>query len=135
LYWGGFGLGAWVNERGAIRHIECVGPVAGQPLKVVASKSHLNERTQLWIQQLGDASFVQAGSSLKLCQVASGEAHVYPRLAPTCEWDTAAAQAVVEGAGGWVTDLYGEQMRYGKAEILNPDFIVSAIHPSKLPKI
>ena len=135
LYWGGFGLGAWVNERGAIRPIECVGPVAGQPLKVVATKSHLKERTQQWIEQLGVVSFVQAGSSLKLCQVASGEAHIYPRLAPTCAWDTAAAQAVVEGPGGWVTDLCGEQMRYGKVEILNPDFIVSAIHPIKLLKI
>ncbi|MDP4745733.1 MAG: 3'(2'),5'-bisphosphate nucleotidase CysQ [Porticoccaceae bacterium] len=135
LYWGGFGLGAWVNESGTTRPIACVGPVAGEPFKVVASKSHLNERTQQWIQQLGDASFVQAGSSLKLCHVASGESHVYPRLAPTCEWDTAAAQAVVEGAGGWVTDLMGNQVRYGKPEILNPDFIVSAVHPSKLPRV
>ena len=135
LYWGGAGMGAFVNEKGATRAIECERPAEGQTVKVVASKSHLNDRTQRWIEQLGDVSLIQAGSSLKLCQVASGGAHVYPRLAPTCEWDTAAAQAVVEGAGGWVTDLQGNQIRYAKAEILNPDFIASAISPSKLPKI
>lgn len=134
LYWGGAGLGAWLDASGVVRPIKCQRPEAGQSLRVVASKSHLNERTRLWIEQLGDTSFVQAGSSLKLCHVAAGEAHVYPRLAPTCEWDTAASQAVVEGAGGWVTDLLGNQLRYGKADIFNPEFIASATHPSTLPK-
>ena len=65
------------------------------------------------------------GSSLKLCLVAEGAADVYPRLGPTCEWDTAAAHAVVEGAGGSVTDTAGEPLRYNKQSLLNPWFLVS----------
>jgi 3'(2'), 5'-bisphosphate nucleotidase len=65
------------------------------------------------------------GSSLKLCLVADGTADVYPRLGPTSEWDTAAAQAVVEGAGGRVTDTRLERLRYNaKPELLNPHFLV-----------
>jgi 3'(2'), 5'-bisphosphate nucleotidase len=66
---------------------------------------------------------VQAGSSLKFCRLAEGAADVYPRMGPTCEWDTAAAQAVLEGAGGGVMDLQGFALRYGKANVLNPAFV------------
>jgi len=55
--------------------------------------------------------------------MAQGQADIYPRLSPTCEWDTAAAQAVLEGAGGHVFDLNGNRLRYGKPEVLNPSFI------------
>ncbi len=75
--------------------------------------------------RLGDVSLVQAGSSLKFCRVAEGEADIYPRLAPTCEWDTAAAQAVLEGAGGVVVDLQGAPLLYGKPDVLNPSFIAT----------
>jgi 3'(2'), 5'-bisphosphate nucleotidase len=64
------------------------------------------------------------GSSLKICLVAAGEADVYPRLGPTSEWDTAAAHAVVLGAGGRVTDTQGISLSYNKESILNPWFIV-----------
>lgn len=95
--------------------------------RVVASKSHLNQETQDFIDRLGESvETVQAGSSLKFCKIAEGSADVYPRLAPTCEWDTAAAQAVVEGAGGLVCDLQQQPLRYGKAELLNPSFVASA---------
>ena len=73
------------------------------PKRVVASKSHLNDATRDFITNLGPTTLVQAGSSLKLLRIAEGEADIYPRLAPTCEWDTATAQAVLEGAGGKVT--------------------------------
>jgi len=97
-------------------------------IRVVASKSHLNEETQNFISSLGDdVELVQAGSSLKFLKIALGEADIYPRLAPTCEWDTAAAQAVLEGAGGRVTQACGAAMVYGKQDILNPHFIASAI--------
>jgi 3'(2'), 5'-bisphosphate nucleotidase len=69
---------------------------------------------------------VQAGSSLKLLRIAEGEADIYPRLAPTCEWDTAAAQAVLEGAGGKVTQVDGSPMKYGKTDMLNPYFVASS---------
>ena len=96
-----------------------------QSLRVVASKSHLNEATEAFISSLGVVELVQAGSSLKFCRVADGEADVYPRLAPTCEWDTAAAQAVVEGAGGYVFDMDGKRLRYAKPDLLNPSFIAA----------
>jgi 3'(2'), 5'-bisphosphate nucleotidase len=91
----------------------------------MASKSHLNDETQAWINQWGPTELVQAGSSLKFCRIADGTADLYPRLAPTCEWDTAAAQAVLEGAGGHVFDLQGQRLRYGKEDVLNPSFIAS----------
>jgi 3'(2'), 5'-bisphosphate nucleotidase len=96
--------------------------------RVVASKSHLNEETQSFINALdGEVELVQAGSSLKFLKIATGEADLYPRLAPTCEWDTAAAQAILEGAGGRVTQANGDAMVYGKDKILNPHFIASAL--------
>jgi 3'(2'), 5'-bisphosphate nucleotidase len=107
-------------------------PIHHQPspngvTRVVASKSHLNEETQAFINAIKcEIELVQAGSSLKFLKIATGEADIYPRLAPTCEWDTAAAQAVLEGAGGHVTNADGTDMRYGKDEILNPHFIACA---------
>ena len=103
-----------------------VSPEIGECWRVVASKSHLNTETQMFIDRLGKVDLVQAGSSLKLCRIAEGAADIYPRLGPTCEWDTAAAQAVVEGAGGVVHDLLGKSLQYGKPEVLNPSFIVAA---------
>ena len=95
--------------------------------RVVASKSHLNEDTQTFIDGIaGDVELVQAGSSLKFLKIAEGLADIYPRLGPTCEWDTAAAHAVVLGVGGTVTDLQGMELIYGKTEILNPHFVVRA---------
>src|SRR6185437_7134519 len=93
--------------------------------RVVASKSHLNAETQAFIDRLGPVSLVQAGSSLKFCRVAEGRADIYPRLAPTCEWDTAAAQAILEGAGGVVLDLQGRPLLYGKPDVRNPSFIAT----------
>ena len=66
------------------------------------------------------------GSALKLCLLAEGQADVYPRLAPTSEWDTAAAQAVLEAAGGAVLQLTGAPLAYNKADILNPEFVAVA---------
>ena len=73
---------------------------------------------------------MRAGSSLKFCRIAEGAADYYPRLGPTSEWDTAAAQAVVEGAGGQVLDLHGVSLTYGRPEVLNPHFIVTAQQPA-----
>ena len=75
---------------------------------------------------------VQVGSSLKFCTIAEGRADVYPRLAPTCEWDTAAAHAVLEGAGGCVYDTSGTRLRYGKPNCLNPSFIAASVALSAL---
>ncbi len=125
LYWGGAGLGAYRCVRSKTTPIKVSANSAANILRVVASKSHLNEATQSFIEHLGEVSLVQAGSSLKFCRIAEGEADIYPRLASTCEWDTAAAQAVLEGAGGEVVNLQGQPLRYGKADVLNPSFIAT----------
>ena len=96
--------------------------------RVVASKSHLNDATKKFINNIeGEIELVQAGSSLKFIRIAEGLADIYPRLAPTSEWDTAAAHAILEGAGGKVLQLNGKDIIYGKEDILNPYFIASGI--------
>ncbi|MEK7759592.1 MAG: inositol monophosphatase family protein, partial [Pseudomonadota bacterium] len=96
---------------------------------VVASRSHRGDAVDRFLDNLkareGEYDTESLGSSLKLCRVAEGAADVYPRLGPTSEWDTAAAQCVVESAGGHVTDLDGQPLRYNKPNILNPWFLVS----------
>ena len=98
----------------------------GKPVRVLASRNHMNEQTQECIRALGAHELVQAGSSLKFCRIAQGLADCYPRLGPTCEWDTAAAQAVLEAAGGFVRTLNGARLLYGKSQVLNPSFVASA---------
>jgi 3'(2'), 5'-bisphosphate nucleotidase len=124
LYWGGQHLGVWRLRDNTLEPLHT--QLCQTPMRIVASKSHLNQATRDFIANLGDATLVQAGSSLKLLRIAEGEADIYPRLAPTCEWDTAAAQAVLEGAGGKVTQVDGSPMQYGKANILNPHFVASS---------
>lgn len=135
LYWGGRRYGSFrqLVEGGEAVALRVAEPVGHQcTYRVVASKSHLNSETEAFIKQLGSASLIQAGSSLKLCRVAEGSADVYPRLAPTSEWDTAAAQAVVEGAGGYVMGIEGHVLAYGKADVLNPSFIVASVPLNRL---
>jgi 3'(2'), 5'-bisphosphate nucleotidase len=96
-------------------------PAAG--LRVVVSRSHLESATKQWIDGNRVSELRPAGSSLKFCVVAEGEADVYPRLGPTMEWDTAAGHAVLLAAGGQVTDLDGCSMGYGKTEYRNGNFI------------
>ena len=129
-YWGLVVAGAYRRQAGetqAQRLYVAVPSEAGRPLRVMASKHHFHEDTRALIARMGAHELVQAGSSLKFCRIAEGAADVYPRMGPTCEWDTAAAQAVVEAAGGHVCTLQGEPLRYGKAEVLNPDFVVSSV--------
>lgn len=123
-YWGGAGFGAFRRGAGEVQAIKVAARADGT-CRTVASKSHLNLETRSFIERLGKTSLVQAGSSLKFCRVAEGAADIYPRLAPTCEWDTAAAQAVLEGAGGAMLDLAGQALRYSKTDVLNPSFIAT----------
>lgn len=125
LYWGGPGLGAFRKVGAETVAIQVAHHATDGMCRVLASKSHLNAETQAFIDRLGPVSLLQAGSSLKFCRLAEGVADIYPRLAPTCEWDTAAAQAVLEGAGGVVLDLNGKPLCYGKPNVLNPSFIAA----------
>jgi 3'(2'), 5'-bisphosphate nucleotidase len=96
------------------------------PFRVVASRSHgASEEMERFLSRLGPVERVSCGSSLKLCRVAEGAADFYPRFGPTMEWDTAAAQSVVEAAGGSVTDLTGVALRCNKQNMLNPHFMVA----------
>ena len=164
------------TEDGALKATECAGRsieaimesaspcrVSGspsKPVRVVASKSHCNDETREFITDLeklhGETELVSRGSSLKLCMVAEGTADIYPRIAPTMEWDTAAAHAVVVAAGGAVYEYDSElpvesysahgaegmghgcdeesamhrapgALRYNKADLLNPYFIVRGV--------
>jgi 3'(2'), 5'-bisphosphate nucleotidase len=105
------------------------GRYSGGRARVVASRSHAGAHLAAFLERLsaqeGGFDTVGMGSSLKLCLVAEGRADVYPRLGPTSEWDTAAAQCVVEVAGGRVIDMRGESLRYNKESLLNPWFIVT----------
>ena len=96
-------------------------PAAGW--RVVVSRSHLDPATKQWIDRHTISELKPSGSSLKFCAVAEGEADVYPRLAPTMEWDTAGGHAVLLAAGGCVTDLDGKPMQYGKLEYRNGHFV------------
>ena len=126
VYHGGRGTGAQrVDKMGNIEMIHCQPQT--NPIRVVVSKSHSNEETNSFVAALnGPVELVQTGSSLKFLKIAEGKADLYPRLAPTCEWDTAAAHAILEGAGGLITQIDGSPLRYGKTEIRNPKFIAKA---------
>jgi 3'(2'), 5'-bisphosphate nucleotidase len=126
-YWGGPGLGAWRQDASGTAGIRSTPRDDPSAIcRILASKSHLNELTQAFIARIQPHELVQAGSSLKFCRLAEGMADVYPRLSPTCEWDTAAAQAVLEGAGGAVLDLQSAPLGYSKPELLNPSFVAWA---------
>jgi 3'(2'), 5'-bisphosphate nucleotidase len=96
-------------------------------LRVAASRSHLDEKTVSALQRMGDVQRVSVGSALKFCLLANGEIDVYPRFAPTWEWDTAAGQCIVEMAGGVVLNLDGSRKTYNQRDtLLNEHFMALA---------
>lgn len=126
-YYAARGAGAFIRRGNHPQQaIQVAQQLAGESLKVVASRSHSDERTAALLARLGDHQCISMGSSLKLCLVAEGAAHFYPRLGPTMEWDTAAAHAVVVAAGGTVCDRSGNPLQYNKADLHNPEFFVLA---------
>lgn len=102
-----------------------VAAASSDPVRVVGSRSHRGASLDAYLENLQEYDMVSMGSSLKFCVIAEGNADIYPRLGLTSEWDTAAAQAVIEQAGGKVVTLDGEPMKYNaKEDILNPFFFV-----------
>lgn len=106
----------------------CPSSIANK-VRVVGSRSHLNEATQTFIDDLpkiNEVEIVSIGSSLKFCLVAEGAADVYPRFAPTMEWDTAAGQAICQAVGVKVVDQNTQKsMKYNKENLLNSNFLVA----------
>jgi 3'(2'), 5'-bisphosphate nucleotidase len=100
-------------------------PVAGKPWIAAVSRSHGDERTEAFIDARPGGLRKSLGSAVKFCRVAEGEVDIYPRLAPTCEWDVAAGHAVVTAAGGKVTDSTGAALRFGagREDFIVPEFI------------
>lgn len=126
-YFAARSYGAFREEPGQPPQPIAVKPLpAGEPARVVGSKSHSGPGLQKFVAALGPHQLVTIGSSLKLCQVAEGAADVYPRMGLTSEWDTAAAQVIVEAAGGCVVSAEtGQPLRYNTRDsLLNPYFIV-----------
>jgi len=124
-YFASRGAGAFIlRGNNAAQPIRVMLHKGGQTIKVVASRSHSDARTAALLEKLGPHESISMGSSLKFCLVAEGKAHFYPRLGPTMEWDTAAAHAVVNEAGGIVCDAAGKELRYNKEDLHNPEFFV-----------
>lgn len=120
------------NQEGSFKQIPGKDPVAihtrskeVSPTLVAGSRSHRGSSLKEFLEKLGDHEIVSMGSSLKSCLVAEGSVDIYPRLGPTSEWDTAAAQCIVENAGGKLLDLSMQPLLYNKKNsLLNPHFIV-----------
>jgi 3'(2'),5'-bisphosphate nucleotidase len=145
VYWAAKGQGAWAQDGPGAppRQIHAAAFSPSAPgLTIVGSASHSSPETAAFVADYDSPAFTALGSSLKLLMVAEGEAHVYPRLAPTCEWDTAAAHVVVTEAGGevlqagrcdnkgvalddWRAALAeARSVVYNKEDPLNPFFVV-----------
>lgn len=127
-YYGGAGLGAWRSDMPGEEHSIRVRLAPAQGFTLVASKRHSSPAQETLLAGLaarfGEPALANIGSSLKFCLLAEGNADCYPRLAPTSQWDTAAAQGVLEGAGGEVLNLAGEVLAYEAREsFLNPSFL------------
>ncbi len=116
----------WMEDTDTEKEIS-VRPMPYKGLTVVSSKSHgRGEKLDRFLENYKIRKQVQRGSSLKMCVIAAGKADMYPRFGLTCEWDTAAAHAILNDAGGIITDLDGNELQYGlglNEKFLNPEFI------------
>ena len=134
-YFGGIGKGAWKlsskSASGEAQPISCHSMGENSGVRIVASRRHRGAELDALLAKLelrfGEAEIFTMGSSLKMCLLAEGRADIYPRLAPTSEWDTAAAHGILSAAGGEIVDLQFQPLMYNsKPELLNPFFIALA---------
>jgi 3'(2'), 5'-bisphosphate nucleotidase len=102
-----------------------VRPLPRREPVVLVSRSHLDARTRAYLEGLPQAQTIACGSALKFCRIAEGSADLYPRLAPTRDWDVAAGHAIVAAAGGRVLSVDGAPLLYGTKELLIPGFIAA----------
>ena len=129
MYYACRGQGAFKHKGGEPPRAVRARPRPVDKPIVVASRSHAGEHLAAFLARLGPHDTVNMGSSLKFCLVAEGAADVYPRLGPTMEWDTAAAQCIVEEAGGAVLDRHGRPLAYNKTDLHNPWFVAGGPEP------
>ena len=123
-YVGATAAGAWVRHGDGPPAPIATASAPNERLRIVGSRSHPSGALATFLERLGPHELKPMGSSLKICLVADGQADVYPRLGPTSEWDTAAAPAVHESAGGNMISLDGQELRYNtKESLLNPHFL------------
>jgi 3'(2'), 5'-bisphosphate nucleotidase len=134
-YFGGIGLKAWKQNSnhsdGEVKQISSRLMEENSGVRIVASRRHLGEQLNALVGKIenhfGKATLLNMGSSLKMCLLAEGSADIYPRMAPTSEWDTAAAHGILSAAGGEIVDLQFRPLKYNsKPELLNPFFIALA---------
>ena len=124
LYAGGPGIPSVRRTgEGPAEPIRAVPPRPGEPWLVLGSRSHSSPGMADYLARLPGHELVSRGSALKFCALAEGACHLYPRLGPTWEWDTAAGHAIVLGAGGILTALDGSPFRYNKPELINGPFL------------
>lgn len=129
-YWATRSDGAFLRDGAtAVRRIGVADYRKAARITVVVSRSHAGPTTDAFIAAIGNCEHKAVGSALKLCKVAEGSAHLYPRFGTTMEWDVAAAHCVVREAGGTITDLGGRELRYNKPDLRNPFFIVAGNPP------
>lgn len=115
----------WLEDNDTERKIS-VKPIQNKGLTIISSKSHgKGDKLDQFLSHYKVNKQIQRGSSLKMCTIAAGKADMYPRFGLTCEWDTAAAHAILNAAGGVITDLQGNELTYGgfDPKFLNPEFI------------
>jgi 3'(2'), 5'-bisphosphate nucleotidase len=127
LFAGAAGVGAFVEDESGRRSIACRQPPP-EGLTIVSSRSHGDaDALDAFLDGRRIAAAITAGSSLKFCLVAAGEADLYPRLGRTMEWDTAAGHAVLGAAGGRVSEVSGIELGYGKPGFENPHFVAQGL--------
>ena len=125
IYYGIEGIGSFKIENDVTNRLTVTSEKPSDKIKIIASASHMNQETRDYINQFSNPELITVGSSIKLLWIAEGKAHLYPRIAPTSEWDTCAAHAVVKYAGGQVLNFEtNEELIYNKEDLLNPFFIV-----------
>ncbi len=132
IFWGSRNGAFAMVAGGAARQIFCR-PSPAEGVTALVSRSHRTPEVDAYLAHFTVAKEISAGSSLKFCRVALGEADLYPRFGRTMEWDTAAGHAVLRFAGGHVHTVEGRELAYGKPEFENPDFIASGLEPPKIP--
>jgi 3'(2'), 5'-bisphosphate nucleotidase len=126
IYFAQNGRGAFLRHGGVTTKLQPRNPadLTQSGLRVVASRSHMNEQTESFIAHLHNPNLVSVGSSLKFLAIAKGAADIYPRFVPSMEWDTAAAHAIIKEVGLTIKNVFNhEELRYNKKDLLNPFFI------------